>query len=90
MYIGGSDFAPVLFLGLSFPRLNTSSVQSSQITIIDDGMVEDQQETFQVNMTSTDPRVTVIVTNNIVTIVDDDGKGVLCQVELKIFSDVTG
>ena len=79
MVIGDSDFAPVSFLRLSFPPGSSTSLQSSLIAIIDDSIVE-EPETFQVNLTSSDPRVAVIIQDNTVTIVDNDGKRVILQV----------
>ncbi len=51
----------------------TSSMQTLQVAIVDDQMVE-SSETFSVSMTSPNPRVSATVSQNSISIIDNDGK----------------
>ena len=71
---------PLLLVGIDFEgqslTLNFTSTSPEAcfaFTLIDDNGYE-QREDFFVNLTSTDPAITVLPNYRIIQIVDDDGK----------------
>ena len=71
--LGGEDFDCLILSSLEFRSGGATSTQVT-VAIVDDNTVEMDEE-FSVQISSTNPRVTVQQGTADVTIIDDDGNG---------------